>query len=108
MAIGKNEHPRLDIAVTRVLPLPVLELLRSRHNVWVNPDDRTLTPDELQQAARRADALLITAFDRLDADAIARLPASLRIIATYSVGIETSTSMRRAKGALQSCRRPTC
>jgi lactate dehydrogenase-like 2-hydroxyacid dehydrogenase len=88
MAIGKNEHPRLDIAVTRVLPLPVLELLRSRHNVWVNPDDRTLTPDELQQAARLADALLITAFDRLDADAIARLPASLRIIATYSVGIE--------------------
>jgi glyoxylate reductase len=88
MAIDKNEPSQLDIAVTRFLPLPVLELLRSRHNVWVNPGDRTLTPDELQRTALGADALLITAFDRLEADAIARLPTSLRIIATYSVGIE--------------------
>jgi lactate dehydrogenase-like 2-hydroxyacid dehydrogenase len=88
MAIDENEPPRLDIAVTRVLPLPVLELLKSRHNIRINPDDRTLKPDELQQAATEADALLITAFDRLDGDAIAQLPARLRVIATYSVGIE--------------------
>jgi lactate dehydrogenase-like 2-hydroxyacid dehydrogenase len=88
MAIDKSVYPQLNIAVTRVLPLPVLELLRSRHNVSVNPDDRTLTPDELQQAAKGADALLITAFDRLDAGAVAQFPAGLRIMATYSVGIE--------------------
>jgi glyoxylate reductase len=56
--------------------------------LWVNPDDRTLTPDELQHAAKGVDALIITAFDRLDAAAMARLPAALRMIATYSVGIE--------------------
>jgi glyoxylate reductase len=32
--------------------------------------------------------MVVTAFDRLDADAIAQLPARLRILATYSVGIE--------------------
>ena len=32
--------------------------------------------------------MVVTAFDRLDADAIAQLPARLRILATYSVGVE--------------------
>jgi hypothetical protein len=91
MAIDKNEHPQLHLAVTRVLPLPVLELLRSRHNVWVNPDDRTLTPDELQQAARRADVLLITAFDRLDADPsqdlVTRTDAKIRFRTVFTGSI---------------------
>jgi len=85
----KTETPkRLSVAVTRALPPPVIALLSQRHDVWVNPYDRMLSPDELQQAAREADALIITAFDRLDAAAMARLPAALRIIATYSVGSE--------------------
>jgi lactate dehydrogenase-like 2-hydroxyacid dehydrogenase len=88
MAIDKTQHPRLSIAITRALPPPVIEMFEERHDVWVNPDDRTLTPHELQQAAKGADALVVTAFNRLDADAIAQLPAGLRIIATYSVGIE--------------------
>ena len=79
---------RLRIAVTRALPDPVIARLRERHDVWVNPDDRILTPDELQEAAARSDALIVTAFDRCDAAAIGRLPASLRILSTYSVGIE--------------------
>ena len=87
--VGKiNDLPRLDVAVTRALPAQVLELFRIRHAVWVNPHDRSLTPDELQQAACCADAMVVTAFDRLDRDTIARLPERLRILATYSVGIE--------------------
>ena len=53
MAIDEKEPPRLDIAVTRVFPLPVLELLKSRHNIRINPDDRTLKPDELQRPPRK-------------------------------------------------------
>ena len=87
--VGEIEDlPRLDVAVTRALPVEALALFRNRHDVWVNPHDRCLTPDELQQAAGGADAMAVTAFDRLDADAIARLPKRLRILATYSVGIE--------------------
>src|SRR5689334_11884534 len=89
MSLSANKAlPRLDLALTRALPSPVLDLFRERHNVWVNPHDRSLTAEELQQAASTAQAIVVTAFDRLDAEAIARLPVTLRIIATYSVGIE--------------------
>ena len=76
------------MAVTRALPPPVIALFEARHNVRVNLDDRRLPPDELQRAAEGVDALIVTAFDRLDADAIDRFANTLRIIATYSVGIE--------------------
>lgn len=79
---------RLRVAVTRALPDPVLAQLRQRHEVWVNPDNRVLTPDELQAAAAKADALIVTAFDRFDAAAINRLAPGVRILSTYSVGIE--------------------
>jgi lactate dehydrogenase-like 2-hydroxyacid dehydrogenase len=82
------DRPPLRLAVTRALPPPVMALLAERHSVWVNPNDRSLSPDELQQSAAAADAMIVTAFDRLDADAIGRLPPTLRIIATYSVGNE--------------------
>jgi glyoxylate reductase len=79
---------RLRLAVTRALPDPVLARLRERHEVWVNPENRVLSPDELQAVAEKADGLVVTAFDRFDAAAIARLPATLRIVATFSVGHE--------------------
>jgi glyoxylate reductase len=88
MASQDLNPPRLEIAVTRALPAPILELFRDRHELWVSPHDRSLTPHELQQAARTANVMVVTAFDRLDAEAIAQLPATLSIIATYSVGIE--------------------
>ena len=91
--------PCLRIAVTRALPEPVLAALGGRHDVWVNPDDRILSRDELQAAAQRADAMIVTAFDRLDAEAIGRLPATLRIVCTYSVGIEhIDQEAARARG----------
>ena len=88
MTIDKNVRPRRKLAVTRALPQQVLEHFRQRYDVRVNPHDRTLTPDELQRAAEGVDILVVTAPDRHDAAAIGRLPASLRIVATYSVGIE--------------------
>ena len=88
MTQGSAAPNRLNVAVTRALPPPVIALFEARHNVRVNLDDRRLAPDELQRAAEGVDALIVTAFDRLDADAIDRFANTLRIIATYSVGIE--------------------
>ena len=88
MAMMNPPPERLRIAVTRALPPPVIARLRERHDVSVNPEDRRLAPDELQQAAIGADAMIVTAFDRFDAEAISKLPATLRIVATYSVGYE--------------------
>ena len=73
MASDNQERRRLVLSVTRALPHPVIALLAARHDVRVNPDDRSLTSDELQHAAVGADALIVTAFDRLDAAAIAAL-----------------------------------
>lgn len=81
---------RRRIVITRALPPPVIERFQSRHDIWVNPDDRTLTADELVARAAEcaAEVLIVTAYNRFDAAMIERLPASVRIVATYSVGFE--------------------
>ncbi len=99
----QTESPRLRLGITRALPEPVLDMMRARHDVWVNPDDRVLSPDELMQAAGANDALIVTAFDRFDADVIARLPASFRILSTFSVGnehIDLEAARRRGLAVL--------
>ena len=53
-----------------------------------SPHERPFTCDELIEASSGADALFITPFDRLDSDFFKRLPASVKVIATYSVGID--------------------
>jgi lactate dehydrogenase-like 2-hydroxyacid dehydrogenase len=53
-----------------------------------NPRERPFTPDELIEASSGADALFITPFDRLDSDFFNRVPASVKVIATCSVGVE--------------------
>lgn len=88
MANRTDRRPGLRVAVTRALPPEVIARFEARHEVWVNPDDRTLTPDELLQVAGRADVLVVTAYNRFDAATIERLPANVRIVATYSVGYE--------------------
>ena len=53
-----------------------------------NPNERPFTRDELIEASSGADALFITPFDRLDSDFFNRVPASVKVIATYWVGID--------------------
>lgn len=82
-----TSKPRLVVA--RRLPPRVEEELAARFEPLFNADDRVLAPEELVARARehRADGLLIALTDRLTADAIASLPASVRIVTTYSVGL---------------------
>lgn len=82
-------HP-IRLVLTRRLPEPVMALFDRGFTAWCNGDDRTLSASELLHAARdhRADVLLVMAMDRVDADLIAALPDSARVIATYSVGHE--------------------
>ncbi|AFL87734.1 lactate dehydrogenase-like oxidoreductase [Terriglobus roseus DSM 18391] len=53
-----------------------------------NPNDRALTPDELIAAAEGADALFISPAEKLDATFFARVPKSVKAIATFSVGYD--------------------
>ncbi len=94
-------RPAPRLALTRRLPDPVMALLGRDVVLWCNEADRTLTPAELLGAAEahRAEVLLVMAMDRIDAALIARLPASVRVIATYSVGHEhIDLAAARARG----------
>jgi lactate dehydrogenase-like 2-hydroxyacid dehydrogenase len=53
-----------------------------------NPNERPFTRDELIEASSGADALFITPLDRLDSDFFKRVAASVKVIATYSVGVD--------------------
>ena len=78
--------PRL--LVTRKLPPDVEARLAASYDAETNPDDVPLKADELAARAEGKDALLVTPADRLDANLIARLPASIRVIASFSVGYD--------------------
>lgn len=79
-------HPK--ILVTRALPSAVESRIAHDYEADLNPADTRYDRAELLRRAAGKDALLVTVPDRLDAELIAALPASVRIIATYSVGYE--------------------
>jgi lactate dehydrogenase-like 2-hydroxyacid dehydrogenase len=78
--------PRVFVAC--VLPPAAAKPFRDRYDTAFNTEDRVLTPDELVAGSLGATILVVTATDRLDATMIARLPPSLRMICTYSVGTD--------------------
>jgi lactate dehydrogenase-like 2-hydroxyacid dehydrogenase len=87
------------ILVTRRLPAAVEARLSRDFEARLNPDDRTLSADEILAGAEGADGILTSAIDRLPAALIERLPASVRIIATFSVGYDhIDLEAARARG----------
>jgi glyoxylate reductase len=81
-----NGKPRL--LVTRKLPEAVLERAARDYDARLNPEDRLYGPDELIEHAAGCDAILTCSTEKFDAGVIARLPASVRAVATFSVGTE--------------------
>jgi glyoxylate reductase len=79
---------RAAILVTRKLPDAVTARLSRDHRPTLNPDDRRYASSELIAAAAGHDALLISPTERMTAEVIGALPASIRAIATFSVGFE--------------------
>lgn len=76
------------LLVTRRLPAEVESRIARDYQPRFNVDDHRYAADELVQAAAGADALLVTGLDILDAEVISRLPTSVGIIATLSVGFD--------------------
>jgi lactate dehydrogenase-like 2-hydroxyacid dehydrogenase len=79
---------RAAILVTRKLPDAVTARLSRDYRPTLNPDDRRYAGGELIAAAAGHDALLIAPSERMTADIIGALPASIRAVATFSVGFE--------------------
>src|ERR1700723_4390638 len=67
---------------------PVEARIESNYEVRRKTDGTVFTSDELLAAADGADAVLIMPFDRLDAEFFRRVSPSVKVISTYSVGVD--------------------
>jgi lactate dehydrogenase-like 2-hydroxyacid dehydrogenase len=77
-------RPRL--AVTRRLPPPVEARLRRDYELAWEPDDENWSRDDWRARTAHADAVLCTPADPVDRGTVEALPASVKIVATFSVG----------------------
>jgi len=92
--------PRPTLLLTRALPEAV-EARAARDYRLRRPDgpDRALDAASLLAAAEGCDGILCAAGDALDAATIGRLPGSVRVIATFSVGTDhLALDAARARG----------
>ena len=76
------------VAVTRRLPKLCEERLTRSYAVRWGNDAITYTPDTLAAHAAGAVGLIVSPADTLDAKAIAKLPASIKALPTFSVGTD--------------------
>jgi lactate dehydrogenase-like 2-hydroxyacid dehydrogenase len=86
------------VLVTRKLPQAVEDRLRRDYRPRLNVDDRRYAEDALVEAAAGADAILTCHTERFSAAVLERLPYSVRIVATFSVGydhIDVDAAKRR-------------
>ena len=97
MSSKPAKKPR--VLVTRKLPAEVEARLARDYDAILNKEDRLYGPDDLIAAAEGCDALLPAPTEKLTAEVVGRLPASIRVIATFSVGFEhIDTAACKARG----------
>jgi len=76
------------VLVGRKLPAAVEGRLARDYQPRLNPDDRLYTADELLALSEGAAAIMPCHTEHLTAEVIAKLPASVRAICNYSVGVD--------------------
>jgi lactate dehydrogenase-like 2-hydroxyacid dehydrogenase len=75
------------VATSRFIK-PIDARIEKEYEVRRKTDGTLFTRDELLAASEGADAILITPFDRLDAEFFGQISFSVKVISTYSVGID--------------------
>src|SRR4051794_2060113 len=76
------------LVVTTHFVKPVETRIDNDFEVRRKADGTQFQQDELLAAAEGADGLFVTPFDRLDADFFRRVSPSVKVISTYSVGVD--------------------
>ena len=76
------------LVVTSRFIKPIDARIETDYEVRRKADGTSFTRDELLGASEGADAILITPFDRLDAEFFRQISSSVKVISTYSVGID--------------------
>ena len=81
-----DRKPR--VLATRHFPPDVEARLAANFDAKLNPEDKLYDGPALVKATEGFDGIMCAAGDPLNADTIGKLPASVRMIATFSVGYE--------------------
>ena len=76
------------VITTRKLPDAIETRMMELFEVDLNLDDHEFSREELVAAVRRADILVPTVTDRLDADVLSQAGKNLRLIASFSTGVD--------------------
>lgn len=95
--------PRLSVVVTRRLPEVVETRMKELFDVELRDTDAPMTRDELVSAMARADVLVPTITDHIDANMLAQAGERLRLIANYGAGVDhIDVTSARQRGVLVS------
>jgi glyoxylate reductase len=76
------------VVVTRTLPESIESRLKALCEVTLNTDNHAFTRVELEQAVARAEVLVPTVTDTIDANLIAKAGEQLKLIANFGAGID--------------------
>ena len=86
-----------SVLVTRKLPDAVLARCAESYDARINEDDTVMDSESMLAQAEGCDAILCCSSEKFSAQVIARLPQSVRAVATFSVGLE-HIDLEAAKG----------
>lgn len=86
--MSKTAKKLANLLVTRKLPDAVEARAARDYRAQLNPKDKNYTAEDLAELSQGMDGLLIASTNRMTADAIEGLAKGVRVIATFSVGIE--------------------
>jgi lactate dehydrogenase-like 2-hydroxyacid dehydrogenase len=84
----KNGETRAKILITRKLPPKAEAAFAKAFDCQFNADDNAKSADQIVSEAEGMDGIALTSMDKFPADLINRLPASIKILSTVSVGHE--------------------
>lgn len=79
---------RFRVSVTRRLPAPCEDRICAAYDARLGDDTFVYTATTLATHAAAADGVIVSPAETVDAAAIAALPASVRVLSTFSVGFE--------------------
>ena len=95
-----------NVYVTRRIPDAGIHLLRERcDTVDVNPDDRTVTRDELLEAVRLRDGVLCQLGDRIDTGLMAAAD-TCKVFSNYAVGYDNIDVAEATRRGIAVCNTP--
>ena len=94
---------RLSVVVTRRLPEVVETRMKELFDVELRETDVPMTRDEIVEAMKRADVLVPTLTDTVDAGMLSQAGDQLRLIANYGAGVDhIDVQTARQRGVLVS------